>query len=324
MAFFDLSIEELRDYRPEIREEPDFDTFWDETLADSRKYPMSASFQPVSHPFDYLDIYDVSFPGFEGQPVKAWFLRPRGAKEALPCLIEYIGYGGGRSLPHEWLTMASAGMAHFVMDTRGQGAAWSSGDTPDIETRPEGGQHPGFMTRGIDSKEQYYYRRLITDAVRAFDCVTARQDIDSDRIAVGGVSQGGGLSLAVAGLVPDIQIVLPDVPFLCHFHRALRITDSHPYSEIKDYLKIHRLKSEKVHRTLSYFDGANFSKRAGTKALFSTSLMDDICPPSTVFAAYNNYAGEKDIQVWEFNGHEGGGGEQKYRRITQLVDLWNL
>jgi cephalosporin-C deacetylase len=40
--------------------------------------------------------------------------------------------------------------------------------------------------------------------------------------------------------------------------------------------------------------------------LFSVGLIDDITPPSTVFTAYNHYAGPKDIAVYPYNGHEGG------------------
>lgn len=35
--------------------------------------------------------------------------------------------------------------------------------------------------------------------------------------------------------------------------------------------------------------------------------MDDIVLPSTVFAAYNGYgSSDREIAVYEFNGHEGG------------------
>jgi cephalosporin-C deacetylase len=62
-----------------------------------------------------------------------------------------------------------------------------------------------------------------------------------------------------------------------------------------------------VHRTLSYVDGVNFAARSRVPARFSAALMDDIVPPSTVFAAYNAYAGPKQVQVWPYNGHEAGG-----------------
>ncbi len=82
---------------------------------------------------------------------------------------------------------------------------------------------------------------------------------------------------------------MPDVPFLCHYRRATEIMDTFPYNEIGNYCKTHRDKVETVFRTLSYFDGVNFAARAKAQALFSVGLMDMVCPPSTVYAAYNHY-----------------------------------
>ncbi len=36
--------------------------------------------------------------------------------------------------------------------------------------------------------------------------------------------------------------------------------------------------------------------------------MDETCPPSTVYAAFNRYGGPKEIQEYPFNDHEGGEG----------------
>jgi cephalosporin-C deacetylase len=58
---------------------------------------------------------------------------------------------------------------------------------------------------------------------------------------------------------------------------------------------------------LSYFDCVNFAARAGAPSLFSVALMDQITPPSTVYAAHNHYAGSKEIHVYDYNDHEGGG-----------------
>jgi cephalosporin-C deacetylase len=60
------------------------------------------------------------------------------------------------------------------------------------------------------------------------------------------------------------------------------------------------------------------AKRAKAKALFSVGLMDDICPPSTVYAAYNHYGAAKDIRIYEFNNHEGG---QSYQSLEKLKFL---
>ena len=115
--------------------------------------------------------------------------------------------------------------------------------------------------------------------------------------------------------------MLPDYPFLCDYRRAVAITDSYPYREISDYCQAYRDQVGHVFETLAYFDGTSFAARATAPTLFSVALMDQVCPPSTVFAAYNVYGGSKDIGVYEFNGHEGGG---PYHRRRQLAFLQNL
>jgi cephalosporin-C deacetylase len=322
MALFDLPLEQLRAYQPERVEPADFDAFWSATLEESRAFPLEASFVPLETPLKTLETFDVIFNGYGGQPIKGWFVLPRDRTEPLPCVVEFLGYGGGRGFAHDWLSFASAGHAHLIMDTRGQGSAWSQGDTPDLETEAGNAQFPGFMTRGILSPRTYYYRRVFTDGVRAVEAARSHPVIDGSRIAVTGGSQGGGISLAVAGLEPTVSVCMPDVPFLCQYRRATEITDSAPYSEISNYLRVHRDKLETVFSTLSYFDGVNFAARGHAKALFSVGLMDDICPPSTVYAAYNNWAGEKRISIYPYNRHEGGQSQQTLEKLKFLEGLW--
>ncbi len=74
-------------------------------------------------------------------------------------------------------------------------------------------------------------------------------------------------------------------------------------------------------RTLSYFDGVSFAARATVPALYSVALMDAVCPPSTVFAAYNPLGPAPEIEVYPWNGHEGGGSPQQAVRPRMLRDL---
>ncbi|AYF97099.1 acetylxylan esterase [Protaetiibacter intestinalis] len=320
--FVDLPEAELREYRSAQTDPADFDAFWEETLAESRAAAPSGAveLERVDVGLRTLDVYDVTFPGFGGQPVKAWLRVPRGASGPLPTVVNYQGYGGGRALPTENLGYASAGFAHLFMDTRGQGSGWSVGATADEGVT--GPQIPGVMTRGIDARETYYYRRLFTDAVRAVDAARTLDVVDPERIAVTGGSQGGGITLAAAGLVPDLVAVLPSVPFMCDFPRALVIHDSDPYREVVRYLAQHRGKTASVLETLAYFDGVNFARRATAPAWFTAGLMDEICKPSTVFGAFNAYAGEKSIEVFPFNGHEGGGAWWEGETIRILHEVF--
>ena len=317
MARTDLTLAELVEYRASFEEPADFDDFWAATLADARQHELAPSFEPVDIGLTAIKTFDVTFRGFGGHEIKGWLHLPAlTADEALPGVVQYQGYGGGRGLAHENVLYALAGYAHLVMDTRGQGSGWSVGDTADpVGSAPS---HPGFMTRGVEDPADYFYRRVFTDGVRAVEAIRSHPAVDPARVAVAGGSQGGGITLAVAALVPDVAYALPDVPFLCDFRRATDICDSDPYGEVVRYLKSHRDRVDRTFATLSYFDGVAMARRAHAPALFSVALMDDTCPPSTVYAAYNEYAGEKQISVYPFNNHEGGAVFQEAERVQWL------
>jgi len=319
---FDLPLPDLYEYRPEVAEPADFDAFWQRTLAEARRHPAEPQLTRVDSPLSQVEVYDLTFNGFAGEPVKAWFLVPASRTgelpDRLPTVVEYNGYGGGRGFPHERLEWVTSGYAYLFMDTRGQGSAWGSGGHTS-DPHGSGPAAPGFMTRGIQSPEEYYYRRVYTDAVRAVDAVRTLDRVDPARVTVAGGSQGGGIAIAAAGLCDGLVAALPDVPFLCHFERAVGMTGSDPYQEVVRYLSVHRDQVEQTFATLAYFDGVNFAKRASAPALFSVGLLDPVCPPSTVFAARNHWAADADIEVYPFNQHEGGRGHHWVRQADWLA-----
>ncbi len=308
MGYADLPLDQLREYRSEVVPPADFDEFWQRTLKESRAAGSETRLEPVDNRLSTVDTWDVTFSGFGGQPVKGWLHLPANrGEEPLPALVEYIGYTGGRGLPHERVTWALGGYAHFVMDTRGQG-----GDTDD-----PGGvgspSVPGYLTQGWQSPEDHFYRRLMTDAALAVEATRALEAVDSSKVLTTGVSQGGGLAIA-GGVLGGAQAVLPDVPFLCDFPRAAWISVRPPYDELVHFLARRRERTERLFQTLAYLDAVNFARQATVPALFSVALMDPTCPPSTVFGAYNAWAGEKEIREYPYNQHEGG---QAYQQLEQ-------
>jgi len=324
MGNVDLPLDELRNFRPVLTTPPDLADFWERTFAETRRHPIAAEFRPYDTGLRTVDVFDVSFAGYDGQRVAAWLILPRAAVGPLPCVIEYVGYGGGRGLPHEWLGWSAFGYAHLVMDTRGQGSAWRSGVTPDLSPSGADPHAPGFLTLGLPDRDRYYYRRLIMDACRAVDAAREHPGVDNERVILHGHSQGGALTVAASvlrGWLLDDPVAgaLSDEPFLAHFRRAAEIADNGPYPELVTWCSTHRDRAEAAFEMLAYFDIAVLAPYGVVPALFSVSLRDDICPPSTVFTAYNRYGenanADKDIRVWEWNEHKGG---EAFHRLEQL------
>ena len=304
--FVDLPLAELRHYRPDVQEPPDFDEFWRREIDDARSHDIDAQFTLAETAVRHARVFDVTFAGHGGDPIKAWLLIPHESVPNETVIVEYTGYGGGRGNPLDWLRWSSAGYPHFIMDTRGQGGTWRGAETSDLGDRGQPST-PGFLTRGVGDPRAYYYTRLFVDAARAVDATRRHPDLGGLPIVTTGVSQGGGLALAAAHLAEGVSATLPDVPFLAYPRRAAEITASMPYGELAQYCRVRQNEVEQVFRTISYIDVVNHAKRCAVAALFSVGLLDDVTPPSTVFAAFNHYAGPKDIAVYSFNGHEGGG-----------------
>jgi cephalosporin-C deacetylase len=333
MPLFDLPLEQLRTYTSAVTAPDDFEAFWDRTISEARGFPLATVFEPVENYLSVIDTFDVTFSGYGGSPVRGWLHLPanRKAGTPLPAVVQYSGYSGGRGLANQDTKWAQAGYAHFIMDTRGQGYRGAVGETADPHPSAGGVAYAGLMTRGAGRREDYYYRRVYVDAFRAVEAVQTHPDVDASRIVVAGVSQGGGITVAVAGLaagrLDGVIAALPDVPFLQDFPRAIDIAPRGPYTEIAEYLGRHRERYEPILAVLNYFDGVNLARLATAPALYSVAQMDDVCPPSSVFASYNAYGtsgggrASKDIEVYRFNSHEGG---QEHHWIRQLQFLRKL
>jgi cephalosporin-C deacetylase len=316
MPWYDLPLEQLREYRTSTQEPEGLDDWWARRIEAARalaRPPVLTPHQPRL--YDPVEVYDVEFSGGGDDPVRAWYLRPRDTPAA-PMIVKFIGYGGGRGTPAEHMLLPAVGYALLVMDSRGQGGRWASGATPDGATGT-GPENSLVMTRGITSPEDYYYTRMFTDAARAVDTAielagaapgTAPAGTAPGAgagIAVTGGSQGGALALAAAALRPDaVRVCHADVPFLCDIQRAITLAPHAPYTEIPEFLAKNVQLIEPTLNTLRYIDCALLARRITAATLMSVGLMDDICPPSTVFAAYNEITADKEIAVFPYSGHD--------------------
>jgi cephalosporin-C deacetylase len=321
MPQYDIPAGGLERHDPRPAPPADLDDFWARTLEQTRAHPLHPQRAPARTPLRAVETFDVSFAGFGGDRIRAWLHvpapRPSGP---LPAVVRFQGYGGGRGVAWEHVFWSAAGYAEVVVDTRGQGAGWSRGDTGD--PAGAGPAQPGFVTRGLSDPDDYYYRRAYADVVRAVEFTCACEEVDPDAVAVCGASQGGAFALAAAALGGGAAGAMIDVPFMCDIRRASEIAPKEPYGELARYLAQRRDEVERAFATLAYFDGAVLAQRATVPALFSVGLMDETCPPSTVYAAFNAYAGPKEIAAYPYNDHEGGEAWHQGRQADWLAGIF--
>jgi cephalosporin-C deacetylase len=308
MPQFDLALAALESYRATSAEPAGLDAFWNDAIGEARALARPAervAYRPEIYGSRLL-VEDVTFTGADGHAIRAWFLAPRDAEPgSLACRVTYVGYGGGRGLPLDHTAYAAAGHAVLVMDSRAQGGTWAMGATGDPGGGSSTSEHPGVMTRGIADPHTYYYRRLYVDAVRALETAAEHPLVDPSRIGVAGHSQGGGLSLAVAALVPDrVRVCHAGMPFLCGIRRSLEVAGEAPFTEVVEYLRLQPQLAERALATLDHIDCAHLAPRVRARVLVSVGLMDPICPPSGIFAAYNALQCPKEIVVFPWSQHD--------------------
>ena len=299
MPLVDMPLAELETHKPSLTRRDDFGAFWDATLKAALAQPLNADLRPHDHAATGVRVARAEWDGFAAGRISGWYLEPEGPGP-YPAMVLFHGYSGRAPSVVASLLWASQGFVVLGVDCRGQ-----VGESTDGVVYP-GGHRPGFMTQGIESNETYYYRYVFADCARAIELVASQDAVDAERIGVMGGSQGGALSLATAALVPDrVKFCAASVPFLCHFRRAVDLAE-YPYREIADYVRAHPDRCDRAFETLSYFDNMNLADRIRARVLVSCGLWDAICPPSTVFAAYNRMQCEKEMLAYPFHGHEEG------------------
>ena len=174
------TLPELELYRPDVAEPDDFDEFWQRTLDEARAFPAEPVVERVASPLTQVEVHDVTFNGFAGQPVKAWLLLPSGSgrrraaarrhrvprlrRRTRPAAREARVGGIRLRASHHGHPRPGQRLGHRRRHPRPR--------------RAPGPSSPGFMTRGIQSPDDYYYRRVYTDAVRLVDAARTLPQID--------------------------------------------------------------------------------------------------------------------------------------------------
>ncbi|MBN2657883.1 MAG: acetylxylan esterase [Spirochaetales bacterium] len=303
MAQLDLPIDELKTYRGVNPCPDDLDEYWTKALEELETFPWNVNLQESSFQAPYADCYDLYFSGVGGARVYAKYIRPKKSPVPHPAVIEFHGYHGNSGDWSGKLKYAAAGFSVASMDCRGQGG--KSRDRIEVA----GPTLEGHIIRGLeDGPEKLMYRTHFLDTVQLARILMDFEEIDEKRIGVTGASQGGGLTLACAALEQRIKCAAPVYPFLSDYRRVWEMDlDLDAYAELRSYFRRydpHHEREDDIFNTLGYIDVKNLAGRIKGKVFMGITMMDNICPPSTQFAAYNRIKSEKDCLIYHDYGHE--------------------
>lgn len=321
MSYLAEKIAELESYLPPLTRRADFDAFWARTRAQALSVPLRPELRRVEdYPARAVTVYDISYCGFDETRIHGWLLLPAFAGPGpYPCMVQYHGFGGSRGVPSDHLAFAALGCAVLAVDCREQG-----GITGNCAHYSGSGLFANVGSKGVRNKDEYYYRAVYMDCVKALDFLETLPEIDADRLFVRGTSQGGALGMAVSGLDARPKLALVNVP--SNSNIEYRIEHRHgSFAAVNDYLRAYPDELERVYETLSYFDTMNLADRIQARVFASVALADPVCPAKCYYATYNRIRSDKQITVYPFNEHDGARAthverELRYLRSSGLLD----
>jgi cephalosporin-C deacetylase len=320
MPILDFPIEKLREYRGRNPRPADFDAYWERALAELRAVQPAVELVPHQLGGAFAECFDLFFTGVGGARVHAQLLRPKGGGgRPGPGLVLFHGYAGSAGDWSSKLGYVAQGITVAALDCRGQGGL--SQDPGGVS----GNTLRGHIVRGLDdAPDKLLFRQIFLDCAQLAGLVMEMPGVDPARVGATGGSQGGGLTLACAALEPRVKLAAPVFPFLCDYRRVWEMDlAKNAYDELRAFFRLfdplHR-REEEIWTRLGYIDCQHLAPRIKARVQMHTGLMDDVCPPSTQFAAYNKMTCPKEMVIYPDFSHEGlpGQSDRVFEFMTGL------
>lgn len=305
----------------------DFDSYWQ--AAKTQLTQVEATDEPVlteitSKSTTNRKVYLVEFKsvpdGLSGEDVtvRGYYCEPTDGKKH-PVIMHYLGYdsgyapGGQSNTPYCPGGNDNKDFAEFYLSTRGQS----------VNNRPAAGRADGIskdFTNTYDdwfayqfgNKDSYYYRGAYMDCVRAIDFMASRETSDMNNLYAEGQSQGGALTVAAAALSGrTFRAIAPAITFMGDFPDYFDITSWPGYVAKNCQTEIIKaggtMSDADMYAFLSYYDTKNLATNISCPIITSVGLQDNVCPPHTNLASYNNVqtsASDKKIVFNPEYGHQ--------------------
>lgn len=276
----------------------DFLSFWENAIINSKKIPLNPTFEIQQNQCnDKVDVFQVSFQSYRtNSRIYGWLAMPKKTGK-YPAIIQFPGAGVWKKQADTY----TAARGFITLNIFIHGIPLTMPDSIyDILKNSALNQ---YYLYGIDNKERYYYRRVIMGCISAVDFISQLPKYDGQNLGVTGQSQGGALSIITASLDKRVKA-------LAVFHPALCDLTGYLYGRAGGWPGVFKYHTEMTHNDIkskkmltSYYDVVNFAKYITQPCYFSGGYNDEVCAPTSYYAAYNTIRTSKLISIYKETGH---------------------
>lgn len=280
--------------KPHTQNPADFDAFWISTLREARKVHLLPTMEPLlGRCTDKVSVYQVSFQNIrEGSRTYGILCIPK-APGKYPALLR--APGAGVRPYYGDVSTAAKGAITLEIGIHGVPVTMPQKFYEDLAN----GALYGYPYMNDNNRENSYYKRVFVGALRAVDFIASLTEFDGKTIGVTGSSQGGALSMMTAALDKRITFFAAIHPAMCDHQAHLeKVAGGWPH-----YFYYFSQPSKEQISMAEYYDMVNFARRITVPGWFSWGYNDEVCPPTSMYAAYNTVTAPKELHPYLETGH---------------------
>lgn len=304
--------------KPTVENPADFEQFWNDGKAKVAKIPLEPKMEYLpAYSTSKADVYHVSFQnvGTRISPLSRIYgilavPKTTNPNQKFPALLSVPGAG---VRPYTgMIAPAERGIITLQIGIHGMPVNLPLQVYEDLRA----GSLNGYMTYGLDSREDYYYYRVFLGCLRANDFLTQLPQYDGRNLGVIGGSQGGALSIMTAALDSRVKVLAASYP-------ALSDMTGYIYGRAGGWFHAFQKKENQTKEkiaTASYYDTVNFAKRLKIPGIYSWGYNDEVCPPTSMYAAYNTITSPKTLLLGLEMGH--GNSVEQTERINAWIERY--
>ena len=301
--------------RPATTLPDDFVTFWEKARKDALQIPLDQTVTLMpERSNDKVDVYRISFQNYQyGSRIYGILCIPKG-EGRYPAVLNVPGagvraYRGDTGMAEEGVITLQIGIHNLPVTM------------PDSIYQKLYAEEPykSYRVSGLEDRDTYYFKRVFLGCIRAVDFIYTLPEFNG-KIAVMGGSQGGALSIVTAALDKRIAFVSAYAPAMCD-HQGYLIGRAGGWPHL--FASPEKAADKQRVDNSRYYDMVNFAQLIAVPGYYSFGFNDETCPPTTMFAAYNQIGAPKELFIAKETGHWYTDEQRNNRKTWLLLRLKN-